>query len=109
MTPSGIVEVLRTEAGFRSGVRQAVSFPKWDEPGICPARFEFWKSLSWDGDVFLFALLFLFVLQFSLLLEGVLGFFLLFLLTFVFFASVTHGILLSVIRSIPCRNINKTS
>ena len=90
MTPSGIVEILRTEAGFGSGVRRVVSSPKWIEPGICPARFEFWKSLSWDGDVFLFALLFLFVLQFSLLLKGVVGLFLLFLLAFIFFAGVTH-------------------
>jgi hypothetical protein len=82
---------------------------KWIEPGNAQLDLNLRTSLSGDGDVFLFALLFLFVLQLSLLLEGVLGFFLLFLLTFIFFASVTHGILLSVIRSIPCQNINKTS
>lgn len=94
MNLSEIVEVVRTETGSRLGMRRAVSALKQDEPGFCLARFAFWKFLSWYGEVFLFALLFLFVLEFSLFLQGMFRFLFLFFLTFVFFASVTHTCLL---------------
>jgi len=52
--------------------------------------------------VLLFSLLVFFLLQFSFLLEGMFGFLLLFLLSFIFFTCVTHIVLLSMVRFAFC-------